>query len=96
MGYFQVSKDMSGQSQDLWNALSRGGKGFEWTKHRESLVLSSARASQSETTMEMLTRVGSSTLTVPMVGRRSLASLPMLPETWVAAPAQRASQQHYA
>jgi len=96
MGYFKVSKDMSGQSQDLWDVLSSVGRDFEWTMHRESLVLSSDLASQSETTTEMLTHVGPSTLTVPMVGRRSLSSLPMLSATLVGAPAERVLQQHYA
>ena len=96
MGYLKVSKDMSGQLQDLWNALSRLGKDSEWTKHRESLVLSGDRASQSETTAEMLTHVGPSTLTVLVQGRRSKSSLPMLSATLVGAPAERVSQQHHA
>ena len=96
MGYFKVSRDMSGQSQNLWNVLSRLGKDSDRTKHRQSLVLSGDRASQSETMMEMLTHVGPSTLTVSMVGRRSLSSLPMLSATLVGAPAERVSQQHNA
>jgi hypothetical protein len=96
MSYFKVSKHTSGQSQDLWDALSRLGKHAEWKRDQESMALLGDRTSRSETTIERLTQVGPSTLTRLVLERTSRSSLPVLSATLVGAPPRRASQQHYA